>query len=96
VGFFRFESSAAPADQRPDLGRFFAGLRHEVLHQGAGSGLKRGLGLPKLHTAMKTACQASGDLRRGPLVVSGGRPPDASQERRDAGMAYRRICDRLL
>ncbi len=29
------------------------------------------------------------------LVVSGGRPRDASQERRDAGMAYRRICDRL-
>src|SRR6266851_3318751 len=29
------------------------------------------------------------------LVVSGGRPRHASQERRDAGMAYRRICDRL-
>lgn len=29
------------------------------------------------------------------LVVSGGRPPDASEERRDAGTAYRRVCDRL-
>lgn len=29
------------------------------------------------------------------LVVSGGRPPDASEDRRDAGTAYRRICDRL-
>jgi pimeloyl-ACP methyl ester carboxylesterase len=41
------------------------------------------------------SAQALGELDIPALVVSGGRPPDASQERRDAGIAYRRICDRL-